>query len=306
MADTLLDTIVKGWRADPQGKPETLPTKFNRRDVINIASGLNRAQELGMPEIGSKQLLNKILLEGRADAGVNEYNVNNPKAVELAKQLSAEGYPDISARYAAAVLDKMQTAQRLNIPFEQAWNGAGKSQETKRTGKQHSDRAAASQGASDFEKNSELRDLIARTSIGDLSTAENVLKMSSDELVSALLGIDKNKLVSWENGNPIYTNTAMTALSDRLAFARREVEKETGAKRGSVMNPYYSEDSAQVLAAMESAYRIAAGTKPYYTWGDRLVDNPVVQRAIGIKQQAPNQPVVQEQGILDKILSFFK
>ncbi len=164
-----LADIIEGFRADPAGRyggkdrMETRPTKLDAAEILKLADGLRYAQTQGMPPVSPEMLVNKILVEGRADAGTNEYNGNNPRARALYQNMRGMGYDELSATFAAAVLDKTEVAKRTGRTFDEVWNGVGKSRETGRTGKQHSDRAAESKYAATSPKNAQLLELVTRT-----------------------------------------------------------------------------------------------------------------------------------------------
>ena len=119
---------IRAYRANPTNKfgakdgMETQPIRnsqvWNVSQVYDIAKNIKAALAAGMPSVGAEQLVNKILNEGRSDAGVNEFNTANPKAVALYNKMIAGGASELASAYAAAVLDKRQLASRLNIPFQ--------------------------------------------------------------------------------------------------------------------------------------------------------------------------------------------
>ena len=130
---TLMETNgLFGYRADPKGKfggkdkMETLPTEFDRERVGQFLSALRDGQKYGVPKVEVKELANIALQEGKHLFGYNDFNQNNKKARDIFYKLLDEGYDDVTAGFAAAVYDKKETAERLNIPFGMAWNGTGK------------------------------------------------------------------------------------------------------------------------------------------------------------------------------------
>ena len=179
MADELAKLFAPGYRHG-----ETLPSKFNLSDLNAMARAAQLGKQNGMPAWGQDQLLNKILLEGRGDAGTNEYNQNNKNAVFLRNSvLNAAQTPEQAIRiynhqpamaYPAAVLDKDQTAQRFGISRERAWNGTGKNGETGRTGAQHAARAEQHKGAQNDPRNAELKDFMDRAAKQELTPRENL------------------------------------------------------------------------------------------------------------------------------------
>lgn len=300
MAENILPRVLKAYRQDVKtGKLETLPIKLNRAQLIEIASGLNTAKEFGMPAIGKEKLANKVLLEGRADAGTNEYNYKNRHAKDLYEILLASQVPELSARYAAAVLDKSQAAERLNIPFERAWNGTGIAAETKRTGQQHADRSKQFGKPELDPKNLELVDTIQRAADGNLTPQERILTMSnSDKLLQALLNIN-SPATRRESDGIFYTKEAKDAASLKLEDARKRATTEE--KKASKL--LFGVD---VLRGLPDAYMESAGVEPKkYVFGPAPeASDPMMKYIVGNVEPKPVPPP--EQGILDKILALFK
>lgn len=305
MAEDLLSRIIKGYRQDPKtGKPETLPTKLDRRQVLQLASGLNTAVEFGMPKIGLDQLPNKILLEGRADAGTNEFNVNNRYAKDLHEVLLASNVDPLSATYAAAVLDKSQVAQRLGIPFERAWNGTGKSAQTGKTGAQHAAKAAKSQDAAEFPQNAELIDTIRRAVTGQLTPQENLLMMDRDKLAKAVLGVDSNQpftVPSYSSDARMFSPATLAAAGNKLRYARNQATLEERTKSKLLFD-------SDVAQALPDAYLQAAGVEMpnYGFWGRSAKDSakdPLIKYMTGeaAPQYQPPPPT-----LLDRIKEFFQ
>lgn len=203
----ILPLIIKANRYN-----EVVPTRFSRAEVISMAETAGRARQLGMPEVGVTQLANKMLVEGRGDAGTNEYNTNNKRAVNLYNTLRSEGYPHKSSAYAAAVLDKSEVASRLNIPFEMAWNGTGRASETKRTGRQHAERAE--QHKNNENKNEDLIDTISRAVSGELTSKEQLVKADDISVRKMLFGDPDPK--SRLNPHASAARKAITSAYDSL------------------------------------------------------------------------------------------
>lgn len=301
MAEDLLPRILKAYRQDVKtGKLETLPIKLDRAQLIDIASGMQQAVKEGMPKIGLDNLPKKVLLEGRADAGTNEYNNQNKAAEALYKKLTEAGAPEISAKYAAAVLDKSQVASRLGIPFEQAWNGTGTSAMTGRTGAQHSDRATKFGSPELDPKNSELLDTIRRAAAGNLTPQENIVRMDrADKLLPALLNLPEGtKATEPRDGGTFYTQKAIDAAQEKIYKARKEATPE---ERAASKLTYGSD----LLRVLPDAYAEASGVEAQKSvWGRmKDLDDPILKYIVG---NAPKKPEpVQEPGLLDKIVSFF-
>lgn len=301
MAEDILPRIIKGYRTDVKtGKLETLPTKLDRSQILAVASGLDKAVQEGMPKIGKDKLANKILLEGRADAGTNEYNVNNKDAAALFTKLVDSGIPKLGASYAAAVLDKSQVAERLKIPFERAWNGTGKSAETKRTGQQHADRAAAFGSPEKDPKNADLLASIRRAASDQLTPQERILLMERDNtLLPALLNLAPGiPATEFRDNSTFYTKAAQEAASEKLSQAR----KRASSSEREASKLMFGTD---VLHGLVSAYETAAGVEPpRYTFGQPYeASDPLMKYIVGAAETPkPPEPTP---GILDMIKSLF-
>ena len=167
-------------------KGESLPVHFSLTDLYTMSRAAQVGRENGMPAWGQNQMLDKMLVEGRADAGYNEYDVNNPKVVALANTVKTKlkdspfylnnrvlGYP-------AAVLEKDMVAQRLGISKERAWNGTGVAKETGRTGAQHAQRAAQMAGFQDDPRNAPVKDFLNRAAKDQLTPKEKLAVMTEN------------------------------------------------------------------------------------------------------------------------------
>mgnify|MGYP006280620709 CR=1 FL=1 len=155
--------FINGYRLSKKtGGLESLPHRFDPITMGQLLSALRDARTLGAHVPNTDNLTALALIEGRSDFGFNQLDQNNKKAVQLADTLSKEPYnhTQLASQFAAAVMDKMQAAQRLKIPFAKAWNGTGRSEygqtgdEYAKFHQQHVDDAARE------EKNSDLRNFI--------------------------------------------------------------------------------------------------------------------------------------------------
>jgi len=123
--------VIYGFRANPKNKfgatdkMETLPQKFWPANLEVYTRAAAAGVEHGVPQLTPEQLTNMALHEGRSDFGFNEINKNNKQAMNVYQTLRDQGHDDGPAQFAGAILDKYQTAQRLNKPFLEVWNGAG-------------------------------------------------------------------------------------------------------------------------------------------------------------------------------------
>lgn len=183
----LASVYAQGYR-----KGETLPIHMSLADLYSMAKVAQAGRNNGMPAWGQTNLLDKMLLEGRADAGYNEYNRNNRRAVALEGDAWKEASQSplyLNQRisgYPAAVLDKDETARRLHIPIERAWNGTGRNAETGRTGAQHAQRAKQMGGAQDDPRNADLKDFMERAAKDQLTPKEKLGVMAGNNQLNEL------------------------------------------------------------------------------------------------------------------------
>ena len=249
MADQF-NPIIKAYR-----KGETIPLKLDRSELVGMLNAINVGLANGMPKIGADNFGDKVLLEGRADAGANDFNYNNKRALNLAGTVTSTLPENRSsgATYVGAVMDKSDVATRLNIPFERAWNGTGKSKDTGRTGQQHSDRAAQMQGAIDDPRNKEFKDLITRGVSGELSPTEQASQVSHDTLRRTFAGLNSENRLTVEGK---YTDQALSGIAanieDKIKAAKLSYPREV-AVRQDMKSP------AAVLNALPEMWQNAAG-----------------------------------------------
>ena len=157
---------IQAYRPDPTGKYggkdglETLPTEFRTNTLMDYAKAAGLASSMGYKQPTPDQLTNLALQEGaRSDFGHNRsLSYDHP---DVAKLIS-EGIAPDSAAFAILAHQKMQTANRLKIPFERAWNGTGRS-EFGKTGKDYANSIAAGSYAANHPKNKQLADLIRQS-----------------------------------------------------------------------------------------------------------------------------------------------
>ena len=154
------DQVLIGYRADPNSKTgvESMPTYFHKQSVIDTANAMKDMQTIGGRTLSPQDYTNLLLHEGRSDAGFNELDKNNKEANFFAKQLYNIGHEDRPADTAAAIHQKMQEADRLKIPFGEAWNGTGKSHVG--SGKEYTQKLEASKPAVLHPANQNLYDTV--------------------------------------------------------------------------------------------------------------------------------------------------
>jgi hypothetical protein len=194
MADELSTMFAPAYR-----KGETLPIQMSLADLYSMARVAQTGREHGMPAWGQNQLLDKMLVEGRADAGFNAYDTNNKKADLLAntvKNKLKDSSLYLNQRvlgYPAAVLEKDMVAQQLGIPIERAWNGTGRSVYTGRTGAQHAQRAAQMAGTQDDPRNAAINDFLKRAAKDELTPKERLGVMAGNHQLYEMFSEQDNE-----------------------------------------------------------------------------------------------------------------
>lgn len=147
-------TAIDVYRTDPKtGKLESLAHKYD----VGFGNQLDEASarqpiDPGMlhaiadankitPALGvtPKEMVSLLAQEGRTDFGANDLNVehfaHNKKAVDLYSKLKAMGYDEMQAGLPALMLEKKRVADKLDVPWQAAWQGMG----TTETGRTHKD-----------------------------------------------------------------------------------------------------------------------------------------------------------------------
>ena len=163
------ENVIAAYRYDHKSDTgvESLPTYYKKDDVVNIAQAMKDAKDnLGGRTLNPEDFTNLLLKEGRSNAGFNNLDKNNREAQVLANQLGQIGYNDLSAGAAAAIHQKLQLSDRLNIPFGMAWNGTGKNEQGV-TGREYAAQLKQSMPAVTHPANQEL-----------YSTVKNILQPS--------------------------------------------------------------------------------------------------------------------------------
>lgn len=126
MAEDIVNDLLKGYRMDfKNNKLESLPHRFDPSKITPYLNAVRSAAQMGHKMVDSATLAGMLLMEGREDFGYNSYNHDNREAKALFENLVEQGHNPRAAGMAAAILDKRQVAERLEIPFGMAWNGAG-------------------------------------------------------------------------------------------------------------------------------------------------------------------------------------
>jgi hypothetical protein len=154
------------YRADPTGRyggkdrMETRPTVLDKTTIQDYIKAMREGEALGVPQLTQDQLARMILVEGRGDFGFNALNEDNKLAMKKAQLLQEMGHNRVPADFAAALYDKQKVAERINKPFQEVWNGTGRSGMTGRTGAQHNARYNEFGYAVDHPKNADLMQAI--------------------------------------------------------------------------------------------------------------------------------------------------
>jgi len=167
---------INAYRADPTGKYggkeglETQPIKLYAPQLYSHVRALGHAEGYGVPKMDAQALANMVLMEGRPDFGNNKFgpsqelgkiDPNQKKSGALYKKLIASGVPDYVADFPIKVFEKSNIARERNIPFEQAWNGLGKTPKG-RSGADYARDIETSKSASAHKNNAALIALISQ------------------------------------------------------------------------------------------------------------------------------------------------
>lgn len=125
------DAYLQAYRHNENPKlksdVETIPTLYPVNQVKPFLDAYKIAKnKYGVPDIGSDRLAAMLLAEGRPDFGYNNFDRNQKHLMDMYTQLRKEGFDDRAAGFATAIKEKADVAKRLEIPFEKAWTGTGK------------------------------------------------------------------------------------------------------------------------------------------------------------------------------------
>ena len=141
---------LQGYRADQRpGRSglEDQPLTLNRRDVATALNAYRKGVEAKLIEpISPTELVALMFAEGRGDLGFNRADVEQPRVGQVARAAAKLGIAPGWDNFVAGIYEKQQVAQRLNIPFYQAWQG----------GKKHLARFELNLQAAQDPKNAEL------------------------------------------------------------------------------------------------------------------------------------------------------
>jgi hypothetical protein len=176
------------YRADPTGRfggkdrMETRPTRLDKTTIQDYIKAMRSGEVMGVPQLTPNQLAQMILTEGRSDFGFNQLNENNKRAVQKAQMLQEMGYDPVSSNFAAAIYDKQQVADRIKKPFQEVWNGTGRSATTGRTGAQHNARYNEFGYAVDNPKNEDLMNAIRQAYYYELQKQSENAAPSVDQM----------------------------------------------------------------------------------------------------------------------------
>lgn len=179
----IISRFLEGYR-----HKETLPTKFNPKEISDIAIAAKLGLQMGMPQIGWDTLASRILVEGRENAGTNGLDPTHKESVALYRKLVAAGVDSDAARYPAVVLEKAQVAKRLGISFDEAWNGTGKNFINGKTGKDYAARMEAHKEAVNDPRNKAFVSFIERAGNLELTPQEKLNIAPTEKLMGILFG----------------------------------------------------------------------------------------------------------------------
>jgi hypothetical protein len=188
---TDLPGSIKAYRADPTGRYggkeglETLPQKrlfLGGDQAINpdpqtsspydnsikaiqqlyrYARLNGAAAELGLPAMSPEEIAAFALKEGRSDLGFNSLSGSLKDKTYEEELRSKYNIPYRDINFLAAVNAKKRVADKLKVPFAEAWNGIGVN-EIGQTGKQYALDFEKHLKAAKHPKNKELMDVVMR------------------------------------------------------------------------------------------------------------------------------------------------
>jgi hypothetical protein len=171
------DQYLGARRANPQNKygakdrMETQEYGYDKETMGNLLKAYKDAiAKHGIAPLHPDDLANMALVEGRSNFGYNAYNQNNKDAQRIAKNLIKAGHDPYAAGFPAAIADKQQLAERLGVPFYQAWNGVSPA------GKSYAERIEQQRYAVEDPRNQALREYIRQT----MGYKEPDVKMAQD------------------------------------------------------------------------------------------------------------------------------
>lgn len=135
---------------------ETMPYAFDKTTMGSLLDAYRDARAINpsMPTLTAEQFTRLALEEGRSNFGYNQWDINNKQQQALVKKLEEQGYDRYSAGFAAAILDRTNTAKRLNRDFFEVWNGAGQK------ARNYNSRMQKGMYSIDHPDNQQLRDFI--------------------------------------------------------------------------------------------------------------------------------------------------
>jgi hypothetical protein len=167
--------LLEGRRADLKSKSiESLPTVYDKETIGNLMKALKAS---GV-QVNPDEMTNILLREGRSNFGFNDFDYNNKKAAAIRDNLIQQGHDPYAASFPAAIYDKQQLANRLKVPFPQAWNGSGPE------ARKYAKELEASKYAIEHEKNQPLREFIYNSLGQKLPIKKAEAEQLSDQMVA--------------------------------------------------------------------------------------------------------------------------
>jgi hypothetical protein len=172
-----LDQYLGARRANPQNKygakdrMETQEYGYDKETMGNLLKAYKDAiTKHGIKSLHPDDLANMALVEGRSNFGYNAYNHDNKEVQKIVKDLIKAGHDPYAAGFPAAIADKQRLAEKLGIPFYQAWNGVSPA------GKTYADKIEQHRYAVKDPRNQALREYIKQT----MGYKEPDVKMAQD------------------------------------------------------------------------------------------------------------------------------
>lgn len=269
----------------PEGA--TKYTYWDTKEVYDLATAIRTAKDFGGPNVTAEDLVNRMLVEGRSDAGANEYNRDNKTARKLFLNMLDSGASDKSATFVAAMLDKLAVAKRLGKPLDEVWNGTGTSKYGK-TGKDYAVRMEQSKPAATAPQNTQLLDYVKRAISGNLTTPEVLTqKLPAIEFQRMIPNGDLYNLYDKLAWNHDYKDPQQKAVIETLSsLTKLPINKVHGmdparmAATQAVLNSYRAD---QGVAPREANISMDATSK---TVADILATNPTFKamfNSLGLK-----------------------
>ena len=157
-------TVGGDWAHSQNLNPETSDVYSDPSKAVQQLYKYSRlngaAAKYGYPALNPEDVAAFVLKEGRSDLGHGGVNVGNKADREFEKSIQdTYNIPFRDANFLVALNSKNRVANKLKIPFAEAWNGTG-TNESGQTGKQYAESWEAHKQAALHPMNKELMDVI--------------------------------------------------------------------------------------------------------------------------------------------------